>query len=96
VAFTSAFLHDHSEPHEKRTIMTVRGPRAYDDMERWIAHATLTGCPATIAPVGRDKDGLPVGLQIMGPYWEDATPIIFAKLLAQVLDGFVAPPGYEG
>jgi amidase len=96
VAFTSAFPHDHSEPHEKRTIMTVRGPRAYDDMERWIAHATLTGCPATIAPVGRGEDGLPVGLQIMGPYWEDATPIIFAKLLAQILGGFVAPPGYEG
>jgi amidase len=96
VAFTAAFEHDHSEPHEKRKIATVNGPRDYDDMFRWIAPATLTGCPATIAPVGRGESGLPIGLEIMGPYWEDATPIIFAKLLAQVLGGFVAPPGFEG
>jgi hypothetical protein len=32
----------------------------------------------------------------MGPSWEDATPIIFAKLQAQVLGGFMARPGYEG
>jgi amidase len=96
VAFTTAFAHDHSEPMDKRKIATVHGPRDYYDMLGWIAPATLTGCPATIAPVGRGEGGLPIGLQIMGPYWEDATPIIFAKLLAQVLGGFVAPPGYEG
>ncbi|MGB2636135.1 MAG: amidase family protein [Candidatus Acidiferrum sp.] len=96
VAFTTAFVHDHSEPHNKRTIATVHGPRAYDDMLRWIAPATLTGCPATAAPVGRDEGGLPIGLQVMGPYWEDATPIVFAKLLARELGGFVAPSGYAG
>ena len=96
VAFTTAFEHDHSEPNDKRKIATVHGPRDYDDMLSWIAPATLTGCPATIAPVGRGERGLPIGLQIMGPYWEDATPIVFAKLLAQVQGGFVAPPGYEG
>ena len=95
VAFTTAFEHDHSEPHDKRTIATVDGPRAYDDMVRWIAHATLTGCPATVAPVGRGEGGLPIGLQIMGPYWEDATPIVFAKLLARVQGGFVGPSGFE-
>jgi amidase len=41
------------------------------------------------------KAGLPVGIQIMGPYWEDATPIPFAGLLAEELVGFTAPPGYE-
>lgn len=96
VAFTAAFEHDHSEPGFKREIATVRGPRDYGDLVRWITPATLTGCPATIAPVGRGESGLPIGLQIMGPYWEDATPIVFAELLAQVLGGFVAPPGYEG
>jgi len=37
---------------------------------------------------------LPVGLQIMGPYLEDATPIDIARLMADVRDGFEAPPGY--
>lgn len=96
VAFTTAFAHDHSEPIDNRKIATASGPRDYFDLLSWIAPATLTGCPATIAPVGRGEGGLPIGLQIMGPYWEDATPIIFAKLLSQVLSGFVAPPAYEG
>jgi amidase len=94
VAFTAAFPHDHSEPQDQRTIATSAGPRHYMDMLNWIAPATLTGCPATVAPVGRTKDGLPVGIQIMGPFWEDATPITFADLLAQEVGGFTPPPGY--
>src|SRR5579871_1373745 len=88
VAFTAAFPHDHSEPQDHRTIATSAGPRHYSDMLNWIAPATLTGCPATVAPVGRTPQGLPVGIQIMGPFWEDATPITFADLLAKELGGF--------
>jgi amidase len=64
-------------------------------MLNWIAPATLTGCPATAAPIGLTPDALPVGIQIMGPYWEDATPIQFADLLAQEIGGFKPPPGYD-
>ncbi len=60
----------------------------------WISPASLTGCPATVAPVGQTAAGLPVGIQIMGPYWEDATPITFADLLAPQTGGFVPPPDY--
>ena len=56
-----------------------------------IAPATLTGCPATTAPAGLGQSGLPVGLQIMGPYLEDATPIVFAQLLAREIGGFQPP-----
>jgi amidase len=95
VAFTPAFPHDHSDPQVQRTIATSAGPRHYMDMLNWIAHATLTGCPATAAPIGLTPDGLPVGIQIMGPFWEDDTPIQFAELLSQELGGFRPPPGYE-
>ena len=63
-------------------------------MLNWIAHATLTGCPATSAPVGLTPEGVPVGIQIMGPYWEDATPITFAELLAREIGGFSPPPAF--
>ena len=33
----------------------------------WISFATLTGLPATTAPIGLTRDGLPVGVQIVGP-----------------------------
>ena len=94
VAFTTAFAHDHSEPQGKRSIATEAGPRPYMDMLKWIAVGTLTGCPATAMPVGRGPGGLPIGMQVTGPFWEDATPITFAKLLAREIGGFVAPPGY--
>ena len=95
VAFTQAFPHDHSEPLAKRIIATSTGPRKYTELFNWIAAPTLTGCPATVAPIGRTPEGLPVGIQIMGPFWEDATPITFADLLAREMGGFVAPKGYE-
>jgi len=94
VTFTTAFPHDHSTPQELRSIATAAGPRNYMEGLNWISSATLTGCPATVAPVGRTDAGLPVGIQIMGPYWEDATAIRFADLLAQETGGFASPPGY--
>jgi amidase len=74
-------------------IETAAGPRPYLDLLWWIAFATLSGCPATVAPAGRTAPGLPVGLQIMGPYLEDATPIAFAERMAEVVGGFERPPG---
>jgi amidase len=95
VTFTAAFPHDHSEPQEERSISTAGGPRSYMDGLNWISPATLTGCPATVSPVGRTEGGLPVGLQVMGPYGEDATTIAFADLLAREVGGFAPPPGYD-
>jgi amidase len=36
-----------------------------------------------------------MGLQVIGPYLEDRTPLRFAALLAGELGGFTRPPGYE-
>ncbi len=94
VTFSVAFPHDHSQPQELRSIATARGPRNYMEGLNWNSSASLTGCPATVAPIGRTEAGLPVGIQIMGPYGEDATCIAFADLLAQELGGFAPPPGY--
>lgn len=81
-AFTAAFPHDHSELLDNRTVSTPEGPRHYArDMGFWISAATRAGLPATVAPVGRTRDGLPVGLQIIVPMWEDGTSIEFAALV---------------
>ena len=93
--FVAAFPHDHAMPMESRTLTTPEGPRPYLDLLFWISFATLTGLPATIAPVGLTRDGLPCGIQILGPYLEDATPIDVARGMADVLGGFRAPDGYE-
>jgi amidase len=76
-------------------IPTAGGERSYMDLLWWIGFATLTGCPATTAPIGLTSTGLPVGIQIIGPYLEDATPISFAARLADVVGGYQPPDGFR-
>jgi amidase len=89
---TAAFPHDHSMPIEQRVFQTSNGPRPYvHDLPFWTSFAGLAGLPATIAPIGETDGGLPVGLQIIAPMWEDATAIEFARLLGEVGGGFREP-----
>src|SRR5919197_1508323 len=92
--FRAGVPHDHSADFTNRVLATPKGPRPYLDLLFWISFVTLTGLPATTAPVGLTRDGLPVGIQIIGPYLEDATPIDLAGKLADVIGGFRPPKGY--
>jgi amidase len=93
--FTAAFPHDHSMPVEARIVDTPDGQRPYLQLASWISVATLTGLPATVAPVGRTAAGLPAGIQIVAPMWEDGTSIELAALLADVSGGFSVPAAFE-
>jgi amidase len=94
--FTAAFPHDQSSPLENRIVDTPEGKRSYvRDMAWWISFATLAGLPVTVAPVGRTRAGLPAGIQIVAPMWEDRTSIEFAALLSDVVGGFAAPPAFR-
>jgi len=94
-SFTVAFHHVHTGDLNSRTLDTPDGQRPYMQLMPWMVTPTLTGCPATDAPIGQTSSGLPVGIQIMGPFGEDATPIEFATLLTREIGGFRAPPGYR-
>jgi aspartyl-tRNA(Asn)/glutamyl-tRNA(Gln) amidotransferase subunit A len=54
----------------------VRGgfidPPLLDGMCRYAFLANLTGLPAVSVPVGGDRDGMPVGLQLIGDAWDEA------------------------
>ena len=58
-------------------------------------YANLAYLPSTVAPIGLDGEGLPVGIQIIGPQYGDLTCIHFARLLERHYRSFVSPPGYE-
>jgi Asp-tRNA(Asn)/Glu-tRNA(Gln) amidotransferase A subunit family amidase len=47
----------------------------FDDWCVLALPANLTGMPSTSVPIGRDVDGLPIGLQIMGRRWADAATL---------------------
>jgi len=89
-----AIPHDSDAPIPLRQIDVNGAARPYESLFAWIAPATFAYLPATVAPVGRTGDGLPVGIQIVGPYLEDRTTIHFARCLADVVGGFVPPAGW--
>jgi amidase len=92
-SFTVAIHHNHAD-FNSRMLDTGDGKRPYIQLMPWMVTATLTGCPATVAPIGQTSTAVPVGMQIIGPFWEDATPIEFAALLSREIGGFKAPAGY--
>jgi amidase len=87
-----AFAHDPGDDLMGRSIAVNSSQRWYWDQLAWICLATLAYLPATSAPVGLSRDGLPVGLQIIGPWHGDRTCIEFARRLAEVAGGFEPPP----
>jgi amidase len=93
VAQVTAFEHDHREPQTARTLRVNGQNRSYMDMMGWACVATAAWHPATSMPVGLSSEGMPVGLQIIGPYLEDRTPIDFAGRLSEIVGGFQPPPG---
>jgi amidase len=95
VTAVPAIPHDHSEPFTDRTIQVNGSNRDYTDLFGWITLATLAYLPATVVPVGRTPGGLPVGVQIVGPYLEDRTALAVARHVTDVLGGFSPPPGAE-
>jgi Asp-tRNA(Asn)/Glu-tRNA(Gln) amidotransferase A subunit family amidase len=48
-----------------------------------------------VFPAGLAGDGLPVGLQIIGPAFSDLRTIQLAQRLEQLGFGFAPPKGYD-
>jgi amidase len=68
----------------------------YADQGRLLVFANLAGLPALAVPAGLDEDGLPVGLQLVGPRWSEPRLLAIAGALeeAEILPGFTRPSGY--
>jgi amidase len=89
-----AFPHDQEGERHDRTITVNGRAQPVTDQLFWAGYPGLFYLPATAAPLGR-IDGLPVGVQIIGPQYGDRATIAFAALLEKAWSGFAAPPGYD-
>jgi amidase len=97
---TNAF--PHQEPSSRwvppldRRLLAIDGqPVNYALQDVYAGLSNLAGQPATGFPVGFSGDGRPVGLQALGPYLEDRTPLRFAQLASEALGGFTPPPSFR-
>ena len=88
---TPAYPHDHSLDQDKRVIVIDGIDYPYSDQLAWPGIATLPGLPATAIPLTLSAEGLPIGVQIVGPWLEDRTPLKLATLIEHAFGGFVAP-----
>lgn len=80
---TPAFPHIDNPNWAERTLSVNGEAVPYTTQLGWPGVATFPGLPSTCAPIARTKGGLPTGVQIIGPRFEDLTPIAFAALIAR-------------
>jgi len=90
VAMTTAF--SHCEPG---TPIKVDGK----DQDYWMLPAygavfNYSGHPALSMPCGEDRDGLPIGLQLVGKRWSEARLLGVAAAIEPLTGGFRRPPAY--
>lgn len=91
VASRAALKHDHSEPVMART-MNVNGVEVpYYSWIQWAGLIILADLPATVVPVGKTPEGLPIGVQVVAAAYQDRTSIHVGSLLEQYHRRFEAP-----
>jgi len=94
-ATTAAFPHNQQGERWERMVMVNGKPQPSTTQMFWAGYSCNFYLPSTVAPIGLTEDGLPVGVQIVGPQYGDHTCIHFAGLLEREYHGFIPPPGFE-
>ena len=54
----------------------------------------LTGNPVVVLPLARSKDGLPIGVQLVGRRWSDPALLALAEKISLLTGPFVPPSGF--
>lgn len=76
-------------PVTPTTAFTI-GEKTEDPLQMYLAdiftvQANVVGNPAVSIPNGVDKDGMPIGIQIMAPFFEEQKMLSFANHLSLIL-----------
>ncbi|HLI13629.1 MAG TPA: amidase [Alphaproteobacteria bacterium] len=93
-AASVAFPHDHEGERHERKIIVNGKPVATTDQLFWAGYSCVAYLPASVAPIGPARSGLPVGVQIVGPQYGDRGCIAFAQLLEREYRAFTPPPNF--
>jgi len=93
-ATTTAFQHNQQGERWERMVRVNGRPQPSTTQMFWAGYSCNFYLPSTVAPAGFAGDGLPVGVQIVGPQYGDHMCLHFARRLEREFQSFVPPPGY--
>ena len=83
---TTAFKHGETE-------LDIDGKKYSHILAGWpAAWGNCAGLPGVVVPCGKDRDGMPIGLQINGRAFDEETVLAVAKAAETALGGFQKPP----
>jgi amidase len=92
---TPAFEHDQAGDFMSRSVSVNGEPLPYTALVSWPGLIGIAGLPSAVPPIGRTAAGLPVGMQMVGGYLRDRDAIAGARLVEEILGGFVPPPAFD-
>jgi amidase len=82
----TAFAHGATE-------VEIEGKKYQYALAGWpVAWGNCAGLPGLVVPCGRDRDGMPIGLQIVGRAFGEETVLAVAKAAETALGGYQRPP----
>ncbi len=55
----------------------------------------LTGHPSVVLPITRSKEGLPIGVQVLGKRWSEPVLLALCEQLALITGPFTPPPKFK-
>lgn len=90
---TAAIKHDH-RPFSERSIEVDGEAHPYFRQVFWAGVSGVACLPSTAIPTGLNDNGLPIGIQVVGPEYGDLITIGVARLLESEGFGFTPPHGY--
>jgi amidase len=93
-AASAAFPHSLSGERWQRMINVNGKAQPATTQMWWAGIAGMCYLPGTAAPIALSPEGLPIGVQIVGPQYGDLATIRVAQMIEREYYAFVPPPAY--
>ncbi len=91
ISMVSAFPHQQEPAFADRMLDLDNRQVPYSDILNWISLATVLHAPALAVQAGQNATGMPIGVQIVGPWHGEDRLFDFAQAVEDGLGGFKQP-----
>jgi amidase len=91
----TAIHHDHERSIAERVFEVDGATQPYTSLMAWCGLIGAMLIPVVALPIGAASDGMPVGVQVIGPAYHDLDLLAIAGQLDAVAGDHRIPPGFE-